>query len=465
MLHSTPRLGAYAGARYLSSKRLSVLLSTTLGLALFGCGPEPVEEPVPNILLLVIDCLRADRLAGELAYPRPATPNLDALAAESVQFTSAFAQTNWTRPSIPTFLTGLYPSEHGLMSLGQGADATSSEGLSPLAVTLAEALATRGYSRAMIGEQHQLAPRFGLNQGFEHYNHKGSNATSMHEAILSWIDGASAPFFGYLHYLELHWPYCPPEETRGVFTEGYEGRNFCFQWRKLRKDLRSGAVVLDDVEIEALAARYDEELLAVDARLGELFAELVERGIWDDSLVLGNSDHGEEFFEHGGMGHGSTLHDELIAVPLIVKPPAYWRVETGVKVDALVELRDLAPTLLEAAGLVPDASLGVSLVPWIRDRRPQVERDFVFAEDTRSVAIRTRELKLIAPRDGSDVVLYDLDADPGETHDVAAERPRDTARLQRHLREWLASLEPLESRETELDEETLRGLRALGYVE
>ncbi len=157
MLHSTPRLGVYAGAQNVSSKRLSVLLSTSLGLALFGCGPEPVEEPVPNILLLVIDCLRADRLAGELAYPRPATPNLDALAAESVQFTSAFAQTNWTRPSIPTFLTGLYPSEHGLQSLGQGADAASSESLSPLAVTLAEALATRGYSRAMIGEQHQLA--------------------------------------------------------------------------------------------------------------------------------------------------------------------------------------------------------------------------------------------------------------------------------------------------------------------
>ena len=116
-------------------------------------------------------------------------------------------------------------------------------------------------------------------------------------------------------------------------------------------------------------------------------------------------------------------------------------------------------------GLDPDESLGVSLVPWIRDRRSRVKRDFIVAEDSRSVAIRTRKLKLIASLDGAAAVLYDLEADPGERHDAAAERPRDVARLRRHLRDWRASLQPLETRETELDEETLRGLKALGYVE
>ena len=448
-------------------RHLPAAVLLALALLAAACSPPPASAPSwgrPNILLLVLDCLRADRL--DPAFEREASPRLDALAAESVRFSRAFSQANWTRPSIPSYLTGLYPTEHGLTELGQGAAAGRSEVLlSPEAVTLAERLSAAGYATAMIGEQHQLSPRFNVGQGFEHYNHKGSRAESIHFGFLDWLDSAPRPFFAYLHYLELHWPYCPPEETRDVFTPGWEGREFCFQWRQLRDDLRTGAVVLTPEEIEVMAARYDEELLALDARIGELFDALRERGVWDDTLVVVTSDHGEEFFEHGGMGHGSTLHDELTAVPLVFKPPAAWNGPQGADVDALVELRDLAPTLLEAARLDASGVEAHSLLPFLFGREPGVRREFVTSEDTRAVAVRTADLKLIVPRDGGPRALYDLREDPGETRDVAGDRPTEVARLEGYLRRWRGSLQPLDAPEVELDDETLEGLKALGYVD
>ena len=445
--------------------RVPSALFVALALLCVGCGTPPSEQAPgrqpPDILLLVVDCLRADRLTG--SFSRPATPRLDELAKEGIRFTRAFSQTNWTRPSIPSYLTGLYPSEHGLTSLLEGQQATVTEALSPQAETLAETLGELGYASSMIGDQHQLAPRFGLSQGFDHYNHKGSKAESIHFGALEWLASSERPFFTYLHYLELHWPYCPPEATRGRFSAGWEGREFCFQWRKLRNDLRSGAVVLSPEETAAMSARYDEELLALDARLGELFEELRARGLWDETLVILTSDHGEEFFEHGGMGHGTSLYDELIAVPLIVKPPTSWGAATGVDIDALVELRDLAPTILDAAGAANKGSAR-SLVPCFFGETPVV-REFVTSEDTVSVAVRTRDLKLIVAREGGGVELYDLSDDPGEKTSVAAQRPNDVARLQGYLRRWRSELKPLESLSTELDAETVEGLKSLGYVE
>ena len=450
----------------MAGNRVPAALLAALASLCAGCGTPRGErsrdfEP-PDILLLVVDCLRADRLTG--SFSRPASPHLDALANEGIRFTRVFSQTNWTRPSIPSYLTGLYPSEHGLTSLLQGQEATRSEALSPQAETLAEVLRELGYATSMIGEQHQLAPRFGLSQGFDHYNHKGSKAESIHFGVLEWLADSERPFFTYLHYLELHWPYCPPQTTRGRFTPEWEGREFCFQWRKLRNDLRSGAVVLSPQEIEVMSARYDEELLALDARLGELFEELRARGTWDETLVIVTSDHGEEFFEHGGMGHGTSLHDELLAVPLIVKPPASWGAPMGVEIDALVELRDIAPTVLDAAS-VSNGGNGVSLLPYFFGDTPDQTRQFVTSEDNASIAVRTRDLKLIADREGGRVELYDLSQDPEEKTSVAAERPDDVARLQGYLRQWRSELKRLEPLSTELDSDTIEGLKALGYVE
>jgi arylsulfatase A-like enzyme len=477
-----------------ASSRATLLVA--LGATILGCGrPAPSQPGLPpaNVLLLVVDCLRADRVGAQTRYHRAVAPRLEALADAGTRFTRAFAQSSWTRPSVPTLLTGLYPSEHGLGAFLQEGDQVTGGSLSPAAVTVAEAMRALGYTTALFAQQNQLAPKFGLAQGFDVYDHKASRAAHIHEEFLSWLDSdmpaagggagspapsggddslapsASAadsrekrPFFAYLHYLELHWPYCAPPATRGVFTAGYQGRPLCADWRRLRDEIRSGAVTLTVEEIEAMRGQYDEELLALDGEIGSLFDRLRERGLWDDTLIVVTSDHGEEFFEHGGMAHGTSLFDELIHVPLVLKPPASWAAAPGT-VNALVEHRDLLPTFIEAAGEQP-ATTG--------DRRSlrQLllgsggEREFVVAELGSTIAVRTAEHKLIVERSGGERRLFDLARDPGELHDVAAENPATVQRLESHLRRWRAALAPIPAGAETLDDETIEGLRALGYL-
>ena len=171
---------------------------------------------------------------------------------------------------MPTLLTGLYPSEHGLGAFLQEGDEVMGGSLSPAAVTVAEALRALGYATALFAQQNQLAPKFGLDQGFDVYDHKASRAAAHPRGAAAAGSTASPkrPFFAYLHYLELHWPYCAPPATRGVFTAGYQGRPLCADWRRLREDIRSGAVTLTAEEVEAMRGQYDEELLALDGEIG-----------------------------------------------------------------------------------------------------------------------------------------------------------------------------------------------------
>ncbi len=225
---------------------------------------------------------------------------------------------------------------------------------------------------------------------------------------------------------------------------------------------------LTDGDRQALEARYDEELLALDARLGELFARLEKRRLWDETLIVLTSDHGEEFFERGAIGHGQSLHTELIDVPLIFKPPAAWKAEVPRTVDAVVELRNVTPTVLEAAGAPPLAGIDArSLVPWMVGPAPdEPPVPFVVAESSDQVVVVTESSKLIARRDGRGFELYDLTADPGETVDLTRQRRGELQRLRALVDEWQSRLAPAPDAETrELDEETLEGLKALGYID
>lgn len=438
-------------------------------LAAGGCGGAagPSAGRPPDVLLLVIDCLRADRLSAH-GYRRPTTANLDALVAEGTSFQRAISQASWTRPSLPTILTGLYPSEHTLADFFRGADgAVMSARLADEVVTLPEALAARGYRTALVGEQAQLSRRFGLDQGFDFYRSHVGNAGNIHQVFLDWLDAGDGPAFAYLHYLEVHWPYCPPKRVRGVFDRGPSAVPACRDWRQVRAKIERGEIVPTADDVAAMSARYDEELLALDHELGRLFAELKARGRWDETLIVVTADHGEQFFEHGGGGHGSALWQELIAVPLIFKPPASWRAPRGARPDPLVEIRALVPTVLEAAGAPPIPAVSApSLVPWIAGRPPSAPpQPYVVAESVTQVALRAGDLKLIAERDGRGAALYDLAADPGETRDVAGERRRELAAMRDLLARWergLAAAAPTAAEE--LDPETEEQLRALGYL-
>lgn len=434
-----------------------------LGVA--GCAPSRPAPP-RGVLVLLVDCLRYDHV-GIHGAKLPVTPSIDATRAESVVFRNAFVQATWTRPSVPSLLTGLYPAEHGLGDFVDQGGEVQGQALSPEATTLAEGMKEAGYRTALVAYQAQLSPRFGMDQGFDFFNNNTMGAEKINRRFLGWLDEEPGkPFFAYLHYLDVHWPYCPPAETYGRFDSNPDVIRFCDNWRKLREDIRSGAVVLNEADRRALAARYAEELLAFDAELGRLFAALKERGVWDDTLIVLTSDHGEELGERGGIEHGHTMFDELLHVPFLWKLPAGWGRARGGTVDELVETRALAPTLFDLVGRPPVPGVSApSLLPWVLGRPPErAPFEYVAGEANGMISIRTREWKLVFTAGPKTWELYDLVNDPGERVNVAESRPRELAEMQNRLREWRRSLRPIGTAATTLDAETEEELRSLGYL-
>jgi arylsulfatase A-like enzyme len=319
----------------------------------------------------------------------------------------------------------------------------------------------------MFGEQHQLAPRFGLGQGFDVWQPKSGDAGNINRKLLAWLPTVGdRRFLVYLHYLELHWPYCPPKDLRGTLDEGPSTLNLCRDWRQLRDDIRSGARVLSPADRQLMRARYDEELVGVDRQIGALMAELKARGVYDRTLVVVTADHGEEFAEHGGWFHGQSLYEELVHVPLLVKPPRSWEAPAGRAVDGLTELRNISATFLDAAGVQPLPPRTVSLLPWLRgEGSAEGPNRHVVSDMQDRVAVRTERWKLVAwkgktPR----FELYDLAADPGERRDVATVKRRELASMRQLLAGWRQGLRPTHRREVPLDSETREGLKSLGYV-
>ena len=229
----------------------------------------------------------------------------------------------------------------------------------------------------------------------------------------------------------------------------------------------SGAVVLDEADRKEIAARYAEALAALDGEIGLLLADLEKRGVLDETLVVVLADHGEELGERGGIEHGHTLKEELLHVPYIWRLPASWR-GPGLRHErAMVETRTLAPTLMTLVGQpVPATVSAPSLLPWLVGRPPAEPPYKVLAAESNGMfSIRNERFKLVAQPAKKSFELYDLEADPGERHDVAAERPAEVEALRSAFRAWHAGLHPLAMSSTQLDAETEEGLRSLGYIQ
>ena len=416
--------------------------------------------------MLLVDCLRADHV-GLMGSRLPTTPSLDAWGPESVLFRSAFVQASWTRPSVPTLLTGLYPSEHGLTDFIESGPRVEANVLAPEVTTLAEGMQAAGYRTALVGYQVQLSPRFGMDQGFDFFNNNTMGAQRIDKRFLGWLDEApEKPFFAYLHYLDIHWPYCPPQETFGRFDSSPDALRLCDDWRALRERIRAGTQKLGEKERRTIAARYAEELVALDAGIGRLVEELRSRGLWDETLVVLTSDHGEELAERGMIEHGHTMYDELLHVPFLWKLPRSWGRARGASVETLVETRSLLPTLFDLVGQpVPDAVTAPSLLPWLRGRPPGAKPyERIVAEANGMFAVRNERWKLIVTPESAKLELYDLAADPGERTNLAASRPAEVEELRSQLRRWRAALRKQRAEATTVDDESRKELGALGYL-
>lgn len=397
----------------------------------------------PRILLISVDTLRADAV-GTLAAPTEqptATPNLDAFAAEAEIWTPHYAAASWTKPSHASLLTGLPPAVHGAVGI--------EDPMRPTVKTLAERLSAAGLATAgLVYDCRWLAPDFGFAQGFDTYAVVPWRASQEVRGTANWIgEHLDRGFFYFLHLFTPHsdahvLPYEGDGTTRREVERlfGVEGYG-CRTGRcasTLLTALNEGLAPLPQEE-EILRHLYRSGVADVDRALGALFRDLREAGLWDAMTVVVTSDHGEAFFEHGGVLHG-TLHQEVVRVPLLIKWPGGAR--AGTRRETPSSALDLAPTLLEAAGLAADDLPGSPL-----GRRPDAP---IFAGTLDRTVIDGR-WKLILPLRDRPEELYDLVADPLERRNLVAD-PLGHRNLETHLARLRALFEAELARERELRE-------------
>lgn len=389
-----------------------------------GTGDRPL-----NVIVVGIDTLRPDHL-GCYGYQRETSPNIDEFAAAGVLFENTASQAPWTAPSFATIFTSLYPSQHGSMDV--------SSRIRESVPTLATMLKERGYATGAVINAPALKPEFGLSRDFDFYDMTplgGRRGDGTTRDALAWIDEVRGePFFMFVHYFDPHIPYGPPPGYDDLFHKGYEGRiknPFDIdEFSRAREKLFEEMKVLTPDDWAEIIDLYDGEIVYVDQAFGALIRGLEERGLTDDTVIILLSDHGEEFFEHGGFEHGHTLFDELIRVPLIVSLPG--KVKEGARVRNQVRLLDVTPTVFDLLGLEPLAHFeGVSLVPYMTGEGSVEHRagnllppHIAYAEAIRLGAERKSVTalphKLIYNLISSEQEFYNLAQDPGERHDLIA---------------------------------------------
>lgn len=467
------------------------VVEAALAAALLCCAP-PVSLPVsaatprrdvpatprPNVLLVVIDTLRKDHL-GLYGYGKPTSPRLDALARESVVFDRCVAASSWTEPSTASLLSGLYPARHGCHEYAAVPDD---------ALMLAEVLKEAGYRTLGLSGNPNASPLFGFKQGFDRFWLRGDDAAREYPDVSEIIDEAEkllasddeAPLFLYLHLMNVHGPYLSPPGWRERFLEP-PASDFAFRnplWMDImRRTMLERRADVTPAHLRDLAARYDGAIAWTDEVVGRFLAgRRAQRG-YERDLVIVTSDHGEELFDHGGFGHGQTLHGEVVDVPLVVRRPG--GTGAGSRVDAPVSLVDLPATILELAGLLPEPARGrfgdgLSLVPLmdggslVRDQPIVAQLDRV--AQGKAFLVEQWPLRAIAIEQDYmqrfDVFeLYDVAADPREEHDLAPEDAARASTFRVLIAERRKALEAqaLHAQKLELDDELRRQMERLGY--
>jgi len=366
-------LGARLGGLFVS------ILAGALACAPAGDAPPatpaspPPLAPTRGLVVISLDTLRADRL-GAYGHPRPTSPFLDALAARAVLFERHYVQAPATLPSHMSIFTGLWPREHGVVPPALV--------LSPEIRTLPELLRHAGFRTAAFTEGGWMGEGFGFERGFERYEaREHERDTQVEETFARGLDflarlGEGERFFLFLHTYSIHDPYAPPEPFRAELAPEPLPAGAPAPTGETLAAVSEGRLSLPEGTLPRYVDLYDASIRYVDSVVAELFDGLERLGLAGETTVIVTSDHGEEFSEHGRLAH-TQVYPETLHVPLLLVHPG---LERGVRVPALTRAIDLAPTLLELAGVVgaPPMS-GASLLPLVGRPEPAAPQE-AFAE-------------------------------------------------------------------------------------
>ncbi|MFT7465085.1 MAG: arylsulfatase A-like enzyme, partial [Pseudohongiellaceae bacterium] len=461
---------------------------------------KPLADTPQGVIVVLIDTLRRDHL-NAYGYERETAPYLAELANEGALFQDNISQASWTKVSVPSILSSMYPTTNGVQQPG--------DKLPPSVTTLAENFQRAGYATFATSSVPFTGRISNLQQGIDVLHERGSvgeldhspskTARTYVDRLAQWIDDHDEqPFFAFLHIFDPHSPFDTYSPYQGHWSQpgGIKAQKSDIeQVMKVDDDIRRGGDLLPDkdqleaagVSHEDFVAReldwYDESIRAMDAEIARLVERLEEAGLAERTLIAFTSDHGEEFLEHGRHFHGNHVYGELTNVPLMLWGPQWIR--AGTVIEETVQNIDLYPTLLELAGLpLPEGPQGQSLVPLLLGTPGFVERPAFVArfssadgdpedDEIGAFAMVSRGFRLVhnvvRPEGHPEFELYDHVADPLNLQDIADAHPEKVAAMAHELGLWLKwtesqKVEGVEGSADDLSPEDLEQLKALGYL-
>ncbi len=440
-----------------------------------------IEEPARNVIVLLIDTLRASKLQAYYPKTRVKTPVIDALAAQGTLFERPQSPENWTKPAVASVLTSLHPATHGTKE-----DASK---LPKSALMLSEVYKKEGFKTASFIANGYVSNAFGFDQGWDHYTNyireqRSTTAANVFGEAQAWIEkNKDGRFFVYIQTIDPHVPYDPPDRFLKMYDPApYDGqvknRRTHLMLDEAKKNPKKYKFTeRDKARIEAL---HDGEISYHDEELGKFLGKLDALGLDENTLIVVTSDHGEEFQEHGSWGHGHSVYQELLGVPLLFRWPGV--IPANRRIGPVVSTLDIGPTILEASGVsIPDELEGRSLLGFMRGDWPLgpyvAFSDFL---DHRRV-IRGGDWKMIV-RGNLSQVMFDLERDYWEKRELDGSGQPIAQRYLRMLHgqflgapdrgRWLAATEGpsaaakpgLDQEKQEMTPELCRQLVALGYI-
>lgn len=435
----------------------------------------PATPDAPNVLLILIDTLRADGLHA-YGNPRAVSPHLDALAERGTLFERSYSPASWTWPSTASLLTGLPPPAHGL-------EDEAGAYLSNDLTSLAEVFQDGGLHTGAFSTNVLVTPGRNFDQGFAEFHASDWTKTrDLLPDVETWLrDNGEQRFFLYLHLSDPHTPWTPGPDERAAWVDSEpadweEGGT----WRQALARLKGEAHDLERIEALSVHDRqlYDAEIAGADAALGQLFALLAELDLDERTVICVTSDHGEEFFDHGMVHHTKQLFEESLHVPLIFAGPG---VRAGERIAVPVEMERAGATLLGLAGVDGGGFHGDDLLgPTPLSARPIFgATEMGWWYDEQRGELRMRDASLYGVLDGETRLqwavggegealdltrLYLLDEDPAQQHDRSAEYEERVDELRQRIATWLETHRARSPQAFGADDEALEVLRGLGYV-
>jgi arylsulfatase A-like enzyme len=388
-----------------------------------GAAPAAPPSPAPkfdHIFVWMVDTLRADKLRAWNPKTRVTTPNYDAFIADATRFAWAQVPGTWSLPSHASILTGVYPTVH---------KATAHEAkLSATVPFAAEQLKKAGYKTGMFSSNGYISSKWGFDRGWDvNRNFIRESLPNGSEYLWKTAKTWLTPLlpkkqFLYLATIEPHVAYTPKKEfLAGYWNKAYAGPIKMTLSGVQLGLIKAGKLKITDNDKAYLEALHDAEITQSDAAFASFVADLKAMGIYDKSAIVIVSDHGDQFYEHGSVGHGDTVYQELVHVPLVVRAPGLF--PKGHVVHADVEAMDVYPTLLDLAGVEPGAGVqGASLVPLAYDETPARPRAALTVDGQVARGLKVERYRLVHRGPGR-MELYDEIADPREQKDLAADHP------------------------------------------